>query len=125
MLKYGKAPHLECSRKGDARFSAFCARIHGRGGDTIETIYQAAKVFEDGSTGLHWKEAKGRQAVNQQECVELYDRLWAEYLEEKPELWPTLLEASGLQDIYGQKGHACQADTLWRLRNDKIKTIDV
>lgn len=123
MLKYGKAPRLECSSKGEKRFSAFYARIQQRGGNTIETIYQAAKVFEDGSTGLHWKEAKGRQAVNQDECAELYDLLWAEYLEEKPELWPILLEYDGLQDIYGQQGHVCQADTLWRLRNDRRKQM--
>ena len=55
---------MECSTKGDKRFSVFCARVDRRGGKSIEEIYQAAKVFEDGSTGLTWREAKGRVAVN-------------------------------------------------------------
>jgi hypothetical protein len=120
MLKRGRQPRLECSSRGEKRFSAFYARIQRRGGDTIEAIYQANKVFEDGSTGLHWKAAKGRQAVNQDECQALYDLLWREYLEEKPELWDMLLQANGLQDCFGQEGHACQADTLWNLRNERL-----
>ena len=33
------------------------------------TIDQAAKVFEDGRTGLTWREAKGRRAVNMAELT--------------------------------------------------------
>jgi hypothetical protein len=61
MLEFGEAPFLECSSKGDKRFSAFCAVVNGK---TIEQRYQAAKIFEDGSTGLTWREAKGKKAVN-------------------------------------------------------------
>ncbi len=45
MLAHGSAPFLECSTRGDKRFSAFCARIKGRENRTIESIYQAAKEF--------------------------------------------------------------------------------
>ncbi len=68
MIVYGKAPFLECSSRGDKRFSAFYAKVNGR---TIEEQYQEVKIFEDGSTGLNWKYAKGRRAINAVECAAL------------------------------------------------------
>lgn len=47
MIKHGFAPFLECSTKGDRRFSAFCAHIRSRNNQSIEEIYQAAKIFDD------------------------------------------------------------------------------
>lgn len=113
MIQHGSAPFLECSSRGDRRFSAFYARVNGR---TIEEQYQAAKRFEDGRTGLSWREAKGHHAVNQEECAALYSALWDQYLAEHPELMPVLLAASGLSDVFGQEGHVCQATELWRIR---------
>lgn len=114
MIKHGVAPFLECSTSGDRRFSAFVAMVHGV---TIETRYQAAKIFSDGQTGLSWQLAKGRAAVNQEEVQWLYGLLWDIYIAEHPELLFELREASGLRDIYGQPGHVCQATELWRIRN--------
>jgi hypothetical protein len=114
MLKYGVAPYLECSSRGDRRFSAFYARVNGQ---SIEDQYQAAKVFPDGTTGLHWRAAKGKQAVNASACAALYSRLWDQYIAEHPELLPILRSASGLSDMFGQPGHCCQATELWRIRN--------
>ncbi len=116
MIKHGSAPFLECSTKGDKRFSAFCARIDSHGGKSIEEIYQAAKVFEDGSTGLTWRQAKGRKAINQDEILVLYSQLWDEYINENPHLVELLKIVSGLSDIFGQRGHACQATELWRIK---------
>lgn len=116
MVRHGSAPFLECSSKGDRRFSAFSARIRGRGNKSIEEIYQAAKVFEDGSTVLTWRAAKGRRAVNGDEVRALYGRLWDEYIAENPDVLPVLTSASGLSDVFGQAGHACQATELWRIR---------
>lgn len=116
MIKHGSAPFFECSTKGDKRFSAFCACIQSRGNKSIEEIYQAAKIFEDGSTGLTWKEAKGRLAVNVDELIILYSRLWNEYIAENPHLLEALRMVSGVSDIFGQKGHACQATELWRIK---------
>jgi hypothetical protein len=65
MVKHGVAPYLECSSKGDKRFSAFYARIKAKKNKSIEELYQAFKIFDDGSTGLDWREAKGRKCVNQ------------------------------------------------------------
>jgi hypothetical protein len=116
MIQHGTAPFLECSSRGDRRFSAFAARIKSRGTKSVEEIYQAAKVFADGSTGLSWREAKGKRAVNADEVRALYSVLWDEYVAENPNLLAVLTEATGLQDLFGQAGHACQATELWRIR---------
>lgn len=119
MIKHGQAPYLECSSQGDKRFSAFYARVNGR---SIEEQFQAAKVFEDGTTGLHWRQAKGRSAVNQNEVNELYEKLWRQYITENPDLLRILVQASGLSDIFGQAGHMCQATILWKIRNENLTT---
>lgn len=120
MIRHGVAPFLECSSRGDKRFSAFFARIAARGGRSIEAIYQSAKVFEDGTTNLHWRDAKGRRAVNQAECLALYTRLWDEYIAENPHLLPVLRAASGLSDVFGKPGSCCQATEIWRIRGGSL-----
>jgi len=117
MIRHGSPPYLECSSKGDARFSAFYAKIDGV---SIEQIYQAAKVFEDGSTGLGWRQAKGRKAVNQAEVALLYGYLWDEYIKRNPHLLTVLRKASGVSDMFGQPGRCCQATELWRIRNSNL-----
>ena len=101
MIQHGTAPFLECSSRGDRRFSAFAARIKGRGNKSIGDIYQAAKVFADGSTGLTWREAKGKRAVNADVVRALYSVLWDDYVAENPHLLLALTAASGLQDLFG------------------------
>lgn len=118
MIRHGVAPYLECSSAGDRRFSAFHARLRRYGNRSIEDLYQASKVFDDGSSGLSWRAAKGRRAVNQDRCAELYRSLWVQYIKENPDLLDVLVAASGLSDRYGQKGHCCQATELWLIRNN-------
>jgi len=115
MVTIGQPPYLECSSAGDRRFSAFYATVCG---SSIEELYQAFKVFPDGSTGLHWRQAKGRRAVNQAEAAAFYRELWRAYLALNPHLLLVLLAASGLSDRFGKPGHVCQAVTLWELRNE-------
>lgn len=117
MIRYGKAPFLECSSRGDKRFSAFHANVNGR---SIEEQYQSAKIFDDGSTGLHWKYAKGRRAVNADECSILYENLWRQYIFEHPELLECLKRASGLSDMFATKGSVSQAQVLWKIRNEHM-----
>ena len=117
MIKCGSSPYLECSSKGDKRFSAFNAKLRCRNNKSIEDLYQAFKVFEDGSSGLNWREAKGRKAINQLEAALYYSWLWDTYVSENPELLPILKAACGLSDIFGQIGSCCQAVELWRIRN--------
>ena len=76
---------------------------------------------KDGAAGLHWRQAKGRKAVNAAECAALYSQLWDEYMAENPELLPVLKEASGLSDIFGNSRSCCQATELWRIRADSTK----
>jgi hypothetical protein len=117
LIRHGLPPYLECSSKGDRRFSAFHARVKLYGGRSIEDIYQACKVFGDGSTGLGWRVAKGRDPVNKDEVREIYSHLWDQYIEENPHLLGVLQSACGLSDVFGKQGHACQATELWRIRN--------
>lgn len=124
MIRHGKAPFLECSSAGDRRFSAFFARIRGRGGKSIETIYQAAKVFKNGDTGLPIDEAKGFRPVNLAETRALYATLWDEYIAENPKLVPVLTGAKGLSDRFGRHG-VCQATELWRIREAALAGQEV
>ncbi len=118
MVRRGTAPFLECSSRGDKRFSAFFARPSSLGGRTIEEVYQGMKKLPDGTTGLSIKKAKGKRATNADECVKAYERMWREWVEEE-ELLSVLKAASGLSDIFGREGGVCQADVLWRIRNGK------
>jgi hypothetical protein len=118
MIRHGEAPYLECSSRGDKRFSAYYARIRARGNRSIEEIYQAAKVFKDGATGLPIDEARGLRPVNAAEVHLLYGQLWDEYISENIGLLIPLLQASGLSDKFGKPGHCCQATELWRIRNN-------
>lgn len=120
MLKRGVSPFLECSSRGDKRFSPFFAYLKGYS-SSIEELYQAAKVFPDGSSGKTWKEAKGKKCINQNEVRELYDLLWAQYIHENPHLGEILIKSSGLSDMFGKEGETCQASTLWEIRKKLIE----
>lgn len=114
MLRVGTPPYLECSSKGDKRFSAFYATLKNWGWLSIEEIYQAAKVFEDGRTNLHWREAKGLKPVNVEEVRMLYSQLWDEYFEENPKLLEYAATFTGFSDIFGKVGSTCQAVEIAR-----------
>lgn len=123
MIKCGKAPYLECSGHGFIPLSAFHARIKKLGNKSIEQLYQAHKVFENGVTGLAIGYAKGRKAVNQEECHVYYSKLWDMYIDENPYLLALIRQQTGLSDKFGQEGHCCQATELWRIRNDEKRSL--
>jgi len=125
MQRFGEAPFLECSSKGDKRFSAFYARIKCMGNQTIEHIYQSAKIFPSGSKNYAVENRKGIRAENQEEVRELYRRLWHIYFRENPELVRVLIVQTGLCDIYGQKDHACQSEELWKIRCRLLQVQDI
>ena len=114
MVKVGMYPMLECSSKGDKRFSAFYARIRSLGNKSIEELYQGAKVFADSTTGLSPREAKGKKAINMEYCAKLYDKLWERYLDENPELVDVLKKYSGYSDMFGKPGCQCQALSIYK-----------
>lgn len=120
MIRHGSPPYLECSSRGDRRFSAFYAKPRTLAGTSIEEAYQAMKVFEDGTTGLSPREAKGRQAVNMDACATAYREWWKEWVWEM-DLLPVLQAANGLSDMFGQPGHQCQATVLWEIRNHGLE----
>ncbi len=117
MVRHGVAPFLECSSRGDKRFSAFYARIDGV---SIEEHYQSAKVFEKG-VDLEWFERQGCKALNADACAMLYGDLWDRYIDANPTLLNVLRASPGLSDVFGKKGHCCQATELWRIRNRGIE----
>ena len=119
MITIGDPPYLECSSKGDVRFSAFSAIVNGV---CIEIQYQRAKKFKriGGITRLPWRIAKGKTPLNYLDVRKLYKDLWRQYLNENPELMQVLKRATGLSDHYGQKGHQCQAITLWELSREDV-----
>lgn len=117
MIVHGSKPYLECSSKGDKRFSAFYAVVDGI---SIEQRYQSAKRFTDGKPE-DWRMAKGRHPINSKYCARLYSRLWDKYIRQHPELVPVLVAATGLSDVFGRVGSVCQATELWRIRNSFIK----
>ena len=118
MVRHGDAPFLECSSRGDKRFSAFYAKVRGR---PIEQWYQEAKDLGDdlANETLTWRERQGLQAVNAEECAQLYAALWDEYMAANPDLLPVLQASTGLSDVFGKPGHCCQATELWRIRNTR------
>ncbi len=119
MIRCGVAPFLECSSAGDRRFSAFYATPASLDGKSIEHAYQSGKVFANGSTGLHWRKAKGRTAVNQLGMAAKYFQWWREWVYEQ-NLIDVLIKATGLSDRFGEEGHVCQATTLWAIRCQEI-----
>lgn len=123
MLKIGDPPYLECSTKGDTRFSPFYAKPSCLEGFSIEEAYHAIKIFNDGSTGLTWRAAKQHQkngftVINRDDCGKMYSHLWDEYISENPDLLVVLREATGLSDIFGKEPGPCQVIELWRIRNE-------
>ncbi len=107
MLRFGEEPFLECSSKGDNRFSAFYTRIKRRNNKTIEELYQSRKMFTDGNSNLSIKEAKGKKPINIEDCQQFYRLLWNEYISENLELLDVIKQYNGFSDIFGQVGHVC------------------
>ena len=121
MLKFGEVPYLECSSKGDKRFSALYARIRFRNNRTIEDLYQARKIFhtpEGMVTGLSAREAKGKKASNIEDVRQFYSQLWDEYFYENLDLRRIIGKYRGFSDVFGQEGHACQAEEIYRISKE-------
>lgn len=118
-IRHGSPPFLECSSRGDKRFSAFFARIKSLNNCTIETLYQGFKIFPDGSN-CTIKEAKGRKAINQKEAHEYYSYLWDLYFQENPDLLEVIKQFSGVSDMFGKVGSCCQATEIWFIRNTAL-----
>ena len=119
---------LECSSKGDSRFSAFGAYItlFGVYGN-IETHYQTAKIFEDGAQFNTWKEAKQHQKEGHYPVAvringldypatllsQFYTLLWLRYFRNKPDLIEYAKQFDTFNDMFRSKNTVnCQADVI-------------
>lgn len=109
---------LECSTKGDIRFSARNARVTFLWTrDFIENHYQLAKRFGDLMPET-WYDAKGRQATHMslegidfdvKYTTQFYYYLWYLYLEENPELVNHAYQFDDFTDIFCRgKSRNCQ-----------------
>lgn len=123
MIKKGEVSIkiLECSSKGDKRFSAFYAKVKAWGKvDSIENHYQMCKRFGDYKPS-NWKDAKGKQPTHIELNGKEYDlkylshwykMLWVNYLDNQPELVEYAKGFDEYNDIFKGKSLNCQADVI-------------
>lgn len=117
---------LECSTRGDRRFSAFGAYITINGKtDCIENFYQKAKKTEDGSIA-----GKGKPfsyfvcpfcgiEFPDTEVSDLYKGLWIIYFNNHPELLEYAAGFDDFHDMFKGKSVNCQADVVREIVKDK------
>ena len=116
--------NLECSSKGDRRFSAFYAMLKVRSGATksIETLYQQSKRMKDGSIAGKGKPVNfviiGGEIYTPEVLTAWYNYLWLCYFKQNPELLNVIAEYDTFTDMF--RGHCinCQADVI-QLVHDK------
>lgn len=93
LITWSRFVGYQCSTKGDARFSAFNARLSD--GRTIEEHYQCdVKGYDVG--GTNWRLGKGKPSLIQYDGIDglyhEYLKLWAQWAKENPELIEELYE---------------------------------
>lgn len=124
---------LECSSKGDKRFSAFYAKVEVFGVfDSIEVHYQGVKEFFDLGSGLlvkaqNWEEAKEWQKKDRMPVrvningkilpfdflTQFYKLLWVKFLDANAPLVEYAKQFDEFTDMFrGKKTMNCQADVI-------------
>jgi len=113
---------LECSSRGDKRFSAFYARVKVYGKvDSIENHYQLAKRFGNGPAPKTWRDGKGKKPTHfelngkkfpLEKGLDFYNWLWAGYLNNNPELVVYLNKFDAYNDMFAKPGNVNQADAI-------------
>jgi hypothetical protein len=124
---------LECSSKGDKRFSAFYAKVNINGVcDSIENHYQLSKRFGNDVVPKHWKQCKGRKpthfVVNNirfelNEFSIWYKVLWLKYFIENPELLVYINKFDDFNDMFKGKALNCQADVIRDIAKKGFRTV--
>lgn len=112
---------LECSSKGDKRFSAFYAQVTVNGVlDSIENHYQLSKRFGEFKPSS-WRDAKGRRpthfvvgdkSFDMKYFSMWYTTLWLKYLRENPDLLAYINQFDRFTDMFKGKALNCQADVM-------------
>ncbi|MFE8701091.1 DUF6977 family protein [Cytobacillus sp. FJAT-54145] len=113
---------LECSSKGDKRFSAFFAWVTIFGvNNSIENHYQLSKRFGTDPAPKHWKECKGKKPTHfvvngepfDMELFSLwYKYLWLVFLDKRPDLVAFASQFEDFTDMFRGKSVNCQADVI-------------
>lgn len=133
---------LECSSKGDSRFSALFAKVKVYGVEaSIESHYQRAKRFERRhgirKRAKNWKQAKEWQRQGWRTVdIEIngivlpvdylgayYKVLWVKYLDQHPELVEYAKEFDDYNDIFKGNSINCQADVIRQYMKDGRSSI--
>lgn len=128
---------LECSSKGDQRFSAFYAKVSSFGKvASIEEHYQLCKRFRTPYETIIPKtveEAKGKTPSH----IELngveydigyltlyYKGLWMAYLDQHPELVEYAKQFDSYSDMFKGKSINCQADVIRQYIKEGRESIE-
>lgn len=125
MLK-AKKKNLECSSKGDKRFSAMYAKVSFNGEiDSIENIYQSVKYKKPSGKRLdpYIPCKKGEKvdkiiingiSLDPKYLTPFYNLLWIKYLDSNPELVEYAKGFDTFSDMFRGKSINCQADVIER-----------
>ena len=129
--------NLECSSKGDKRFSAFYANVTIKGVTApIELWYQQAKRDEAGN--IPGKGKRVAYMINPfsnnrlpASCLsDFYKTLWLRYFKQNPALLEYAKQFDTFTDMFKGKAINCQADVIAECVKDlvslkeKIKTTE-
>lgn len=123
---------LECSSKGDKRFSALYAKVNVFGfEDTIEGHYQNSKRNKEGyivKKGMH---VDTMVIVKRNHTIKLeakyltayYKLLWCCYLDNNPDLVEYASKFDDYNDMFKGKAINCQADVIRQYIKQGRRTI--
>lgn len=125
---------LECSSKGDKRFSAFYAKVEVFGKyASIEEHYQFSKQFLS-FTPKNILQCKGLKPtsvkindiiLHAKYLSQWYTYLWIKYLDQHPELVQYAKGFDDFNDIFKGKSINCQADVIRKyIKKGRRKCID-
>lgn len=118
--KLGESRVLECSSKGDKRFSAFYAQVVFNGVlASIENHYQLSKRFPEAP--VTWRDAKGKRPTHFEVAggklpleygIKWYYYLWMLYLDENPVLTNYARRFDKFTNMFKGESSVCQADAV-------------
>ncbi len=121
--------NLECSSRGDKRFSAFYAKVRFNGKlDSIENHYQKCKRLNDGSIA-----GKGKRPdyillkdkkVSPSHLTAFYKLLWIGYFKRNPDLLTYAKQFDTFSDMFRGKSINCQADVIRDLSLYGIESME-
>lgn len=128
---------LECSSKGDKRFSALFAKVNVSGiFDSIENHYQLCKRARNDKGEVivpkNWKDLKGKKVdffvmngitFPESYLTQYYKLLWVKYLDANPTLVSYASEFDDFNDIFKGKSVNCQADVVRQYVKEGRKSI--